>query len=125
MTDAERIDRELRNMTDTRSAGAEYITLTPDPLMRAVILAAAGLPDLAGRGVDLSKDQAHELTRAELDRIPDGARLHWTNWPGKPSVPVTRVTREEDGNIRFADGRLLCAFADELTLRPRRGLEER
>lgn len=83
---------------------------------------ASECPKCSPRPVSLVKT-AHELTYAELEATPDGTTLHFTNWRGAPSVPVTRV-HHEDGNIRFANGTLLCAFPDELTLRPRRGLED-
>jgi hypothetical protein len=67
-------------------------------------------------------ERVHELTHDELQAVPEGTVLHWTNWPGRPSQPVTRV-RHEDGNIRFASGKLLFAMPDELTLTPRAGLE--
>lgn len=52
--------------------------------------------------------------------------LHFTNWPGTPSVPVTVLPGSDpDGNIRFADGRKMHAMADELSTIPRRGLEVR
>lgn len=65
-----------------------------------------------------------ELTRDELDAAPAGTVLHWTNWPGRPSQPVTVLPADdENGNIRFASGRKLFAMPDELTRIPRAGLE--
>lgn len=63
-----------------------------------------------------------ELTDAELEEMPQDTVLHFTNWPGKPTVPVTRVNSPE-GNIQFAHGKIMTAFADELTRWPRAGLE--
>jgi hypothetical protein len=63
-----------------------------------------------------------ELTSAELAELPDGAVVHWTNWPGRPSVPVTCV-RSGGGNIRFGNGKMTTAMHDELTRVPRAGLE--
>lgn len=63
----------------------------------------------------------YELTDAELETVPDGTELHFTNWPGKPSRPVTRV-HDENGNITFA-GTTIFAMPDELTWVPRAGLE--
>jgi hypothetical protein len=66
--------------------------------------------------------RTRELTPAELDATADGATLHWTNFPGRPSQPVTRV-HHEHGNVQFGDGTYLTAMADELTLVPRTGLD--
>jgi hypothetical protein len=63
-----------------------------------------------------------ELTQAELDALPAGTALHFTNWPGTPSRPVTLI-EHEDGNVQFASGKRLFAFADELSTEPRAGLE--
>jgi hypothetical protein len=63
----------------------------------------------------------HELTVSELDAVPEGTVLHWTNWPGRPSRPVTRVN-SLDGNITF-EGTTMFAMPDELTRVPRAGLE--
>jgi hypothetical protein len=63
-----------------------------------------------------------ELTQAELDALPAGTPLHFTNWPGTPSRPVT-LDPHEDGNVRFASGKRMFAFADELSTEPRAGLE--
>ncbi len=66
--------------------------------------------------------KAVELTPEAL-RNPAyiGMVVHFTNHPCRPSVPVTMVDHRE-GNIQFADGHLLCAFADELSWTPRNGL---
>jgi len=64
-----------------------------------------------------------ELTQAELDALPAGTALHFTNWPGTPSKPVTLLKDCEDGNIQFASGKRMHAFADELSTEPRAGLE--
>lgn len=64
----------------------------------------------------------HGLEIAELHALPQGTELHYTNWPGRASVPVTLLNR--DGNVKFADGRELYAFADELSREPRAGLGE-
>jgi hypothetical protein len=63
-----------------------------------------------------------ELTQAELDALPAGTVLHFTNWPGTPSKPCT-LAPHEDGNIQFASGKRMFAFADELSTEPRAGLE--
>jgi hypothetical protein len=63
-----------------------------------------------------------ELTQKELDTLPAGTVLHFTNWPGTPSKPVTLISHE-DGNIQFASGKKMFAFADELSTEPRAGLE--
>lgn len=64
----------------------------------------------------------HGLEIAELHALPAGTELHYTNWPGRPSVPVKLLNR--DGNVQFADGHTLYAFADELSREPRAGLGE-
>jgi hypothetical protein len=64
-----------------------------------------------------------ELTQAELAGLPAGTVLHFTNWPGTPSRPVTLLHGDEDGNVQFEDGHKLFAFADELSTEPRAGLE--
>lgn len=69
-------------------------------------------------------DAPRELTHEELAATPAGTVLHWTNWPGRASVPVTVLpAADEDGNIMFAGGRKLYAMPDELTRVPRAGLE--
>jgi hypothetical protein len=64
-----------------------------------------------------------ELTQAELSALSAGTALHFTNWPGTPSRPVTLLYGDEDGNVQFADGHKLFAFPDELSTEPRAGLE--
>lgn len=64
----------------------------------------------------------HGLEIAELHALPQGTKLHFTNWPGKASVPVTLLNR--DGCVEFENGRELYAFADELSMEPRSGLGE-
>lgn len=64
----------------------------------------------------------HGLEIAELHALPMGSKLHFTNSPGRASVPVELLNR--DGNVKFADGRELYAFADELSREPRGGLGE-
>jgi hypothetical protein len=69
-----------------------------------------------------------ELTQDDLAYCQPRARttpvtLHFTNWPGTPSRPVTVLWGDEDGNIRLPDGRKLFAMPDELSTIPRAGLE--
>lgn len=64
----------------------------------------------------------HGMTNAELSALPVGTELHFTNWPGVPSKPVTLVSAS--GEIRFPSGIQLYAFADELSREPRAGLGE-
>jgi len=45
-------------------AAAEYITVTPSPQMRAAVLAAAGLPDLADNAPDVSTALAEHTDEA-------------------------------------------------------------
>lgn len=72
-----------------------------------------------------------ELTREDLAYCQLRARtarvtVHFTNWPGTPSVPVTVLPAGcEDGNIRLPNGRPLFAMPDELSTIPRDGLEVR
>jgi hypothetical protein len=95
--------------------GAEILVVNPAHLGEFIEqvneqAAEAGLP--------------RELTYDELRATPAGTVLHWTNWPGTPSVPVTRLPDDDpDGNVQFADGRKLSAMPDELTRVPRAGLE--
>jgi hypothetical protein len=68
--------------------------------------------------------KVHELTYAELTATPAGTALQFTNWPGKPSVPVTVLPHDdEDGNVVFGSGKKIFAMPDELTLVARAGLE--
>ncbi len=69
------------------------------------------------RGIGSTDPQ--ELTPAELTRLVAGERLHFTNWPGRPSVPV-EVTAS--GSVQTADGYEVYAMADELSRYPRDGL---
>jgi hypothetical protein len=68
-----------------------------------------------------SVSHLHELTYTQLHDCPDGTALHFTSWPGRPSVPVT-VRWSQDGNITLPDGSAISAFPDELTTMPREGL---
>jgi len=71
-----------------------------------------------------------ELTQADLDYCRNRARafpvtLHFTNWPGKPSRPVTVLHDDPDGNIRYNGDQKMHAMPDELSTIPRAGLEVR
>lgn len=72
-----------------------------------------------------------ELTDADLVACLAKARagqtvtLHFTNWPGTPSKPVTVLYGDQEGNIMSAGGDKLCAMAYELSVVPRDGLEVR
>lgn len=65
----------------------------------------------------------HGMTNAELAATPVGTELHFTNWPGRASVPV--ILEDARGAVLFlsGDGRTY-AFADELSREPRNGLGE-
>jgi hypothetical protein len=63
-----------------------------------------------------------QLTWSELNNLANGTELHFTNWPGTPSVPVI-IYWSEDGNIVLPNGGRMFAMADELTWIPRAGLE--
>lgn len=65
----------------------------------------------------------HGLTNAELDALPAESPLHFTNWPGRPSVPVTLI-EPQNGLVKLPDGSELHTFADELSREPRGGLGE-
>lgn len=64
-----------------------------------------------------------ELTYRELDALPYGTTLFFTNWPGTPAIPVVKV-RHPDGNVVTGRGKVIAAFPDELTRGWRRGLED-
>jgi hypothetical protein len=78
-----------------------------------------------------------ELTYNELRAAQDLAslgievRVHFTNWPGTPSVPARVLPHDDDdGNVELLipghdSTRKLAAMPDELTVIARDGLEIR
>lgn len=64
----------------------------------------------------------HGMTNAEVAATPVGTMLHFTNWPGRPSVPVKLL--DARGTILLPNDTKSCAFDHELSREPRRGLGE-
>jgi hypothetical protein len=65
---------------------------------------------------------SHSMTNEQVAATPVGTTLHYTNWPGVPSVPVELL--DGGGKVLLPNGNELYAFADELSREPRTGLGE-
>jgi hypothetical protein len=69
-----------------------------------------------------TKTTDHGLTHEQVSTLADGATVWFTNHPCREAVEVTYIRGNSEGNIRFPDGYVLSAFADELSMAARSGL---